>query len=311
MRFATASRIIFALTAAITASACGDEARQLRIEEAAPTVANAIGAGTGFGGAARARDLVPAPAIEVRSVSVPPDGERPETHLELARSFLTSGDRKQALAAARKAVKLAGSSSAAWNTLGRAQLAYHNYDDAITAFERAVELNPENAFAWNNLGFTLNTLELWDEAARALEAATASAEVTGYMWNNLGVAYEHLDRLDEARRAYERGAASGSQVAAHSRVRLEGVDTIVREQIAARPSEVLDAHGLVDEVEVVEEALRAEEVETDHGEAEEQTDEAVGEDEDGSDGEVVPVSPPGGGSALDPTSSTVVDQEGC
>ena len=47
------------------------------------------------------------------------------------------------------------------------------------------------------------------------------------MFNNLGTAYEQLDQLDEAREAYEAGGKLGSTVAAASRKRLEGVDTIV------------------------------------------------------------------------------------
>jgi hypothetical protein len=46
------------------------------------------------------------------------------------------------------------------------------------------------------------------------------------MFNNLGTALEQLDRLDEAREAYEQGGKLGSVVAAASRKRLEGVDSI-------------------------------------------------------------------------------------
>ena len=50
-----------------------------------------------------------------------------EPHVELALMFIASHDKALAIAAATKSVKLAPSSSRAWNTLGRAQLAVWSY----------------------------------------------------------------------------------------------------------------------------------------------------------------------------------------
>jgi tetratricopeptide (TPR) repeat protein len=193
------------------------------------------------------------------------DGKQHEPHLELARLLLTTGDEKLALVEAKKAVKLAPKSSAAWNTLGRAHRARFQYDAAITAFEAALDRNPKNGYAWNNLGLTLLDLELWLEAKNALEEATALPEATGYMWNNLGIAYEHLDLLDDARVAFEKGADHGSAAAKASRERLEGVKTIASAnvivtdvELVSDAEQVVEEAGQIDEAAIVEEALAEE-----------------------------------------------------
>jgi tetratricopeptide (TPR) repeat protein len=154
------------------------------------------------------------------------DKKRAEPHIELAKLFITSGDRGLAMAAANKAVKLAPLSSQAWNTKGRAELNRFAYDDAIEAFSKAVELNQDNVWAWNNLGYTELQLEKYDEAVEHLSQATQKKDATGFMFNNLGTALEHLDRLDEARVAFEAGGKLGSKEALSSRKRLEGVKSI-------------------------------------------------------------------------------------
>jgi Flp pilus assembly protein TadD len=168
---------------------------------------------------ARARELFEAAARFDRKAAEP--------HIELARLFITSGERALAIRAAGKAVKLAPSSSQAYNTLGRAELSRFRYDDAIIAFRQATELDPDNVWAWNNLGYTHLQLAQYREAADALAEATSRKGTEGYMWNNLGTALEHLDELDDARDAYDHGGKLGSREALASRKRLEGVDTIV------------------------------------------------------------------------------------
>lgn len=154
------------------------------------------------------------------------DKKQADPHIELARLFITSGERALAIRSATRAVKLAPASSHAYNTLGRAELARFHYDNAIDAFRQATELDPDNVWAWNNLGYVHLQHERFQEAADALVEATSRAGTTGYMWNNLGTAYEHLDQLEEAREAFEQGGVLGSVAARSSRKRLEGVDSI-------------------------------------------------------------------------------------
>jgi tetratricopeptide (TPR) repeat protein len=163
------------------------------------------------------------------------DKKRAEPHIELAKLFITSGDRGLAMAAANKAVKLAPLSSQAWNTKGRAELNRFAYDDAIEAFSKSVELNQDNVWAWNNLGYTELQLKKYDEAVEHLSQATQKKDATGFMFNNLGTALEHLDRLDEARVAFEAGGKLGSREALSSRKRLEGVKSIAIVETTDKP----------------------------------------------------------------------------
>ena len=165
-------------------------------------------------------------AREMFEAAIKLDKKRAEPHLELAKMFITSGDRGLAIAAANKAVKLVPLSSAAWNTKGRAELNRFAYDDAIEAFTKSVELNPDNVWAWNNLGYTELQLKKYDAAVAHLTEATSRAGATGFMFNNLGTALEQLDRLDDARTAFESGGKLGSVEAAKSRKRLDGVESI-------------------------------------------------------------------------------------
>lgn len=167
---------------------------------------------------ARARMLFEAAAKLDRTSAAP--------HIELARSYIATSEKALAIRHASKAVKLAPESSQAYNTLGRAELLRHRYDEATIAFRQATELDPGNVWAWNNLGLVYLTQKDYVEAVNALLEATGRKGVEGYMWNNLGTAYEQLDRLDEARDAFDSGAKLGSVAAKSSRKRLDGVDSI-------------------------------------------------------------------------------------
>ncbi|MEJ7604613.1 MAG: tetratricopeptide repeat protein [Kofleriaceae bacterium] len=159
-------------------------------------------------------------------------------HVELARSYIGTKDKALARKHARMGVKLAPSSSYAFNTLGRAELLRHDYDAAITAFATATEIDDTNVWAWNNLGLVYLMLDQHEDAVAALEQATTHKGATGFMWNNLGLAYEQLDQLDDARVAFERGGKLGSSEAVASRKRLEGVKSIIVMKSDPKPAAV-------------------------------------------------------------------------
>ncbi len=165
-------------------------------------------------------------AMEMFEAAIKLDGKRAEPHMELARLHIAMNAKAQAVIEANKAVKLAPSSSQAWNTKGRAELLRFSYDDAVAAFTKATDLNKDNVWAWNNLGYTQLQLKKYDEAVVSLTEATTRKGAAGYMFNNLGTALEQLDRLDEARVAYEEGGKLGSNESLASRHRLEGVKSI-------------------------------------------------------------------------------------
>jgi tetratricopeptide (TPR) repeat protein len=314
MKSSLIRRVLFAVAVAASAAACGDKPTttpELAPEpiphrvvpgpapetqpsvvtksEAAPMpvptdYADAMELGAK---AVKAKDVVLARAMFDAASRL--DDTRGEPQLELARLFLSMGDKKLALTSAKKATKLAPESSAAWNTLGRAQLARFAYDDAITAFEKAVDKNPKNAYAWNNLGFTMLELELWSEARNALEEATALPDATGYMFNNLGLAYEHLDMQDEALVAFAAGGEKGSADAKYNHGRLEtgttvaSVDVVITDvrQVPNADGGVVEETGQIEEASIVEEAVRAEaaaEADLEHGDLDSETNVEDGEE---------------------------------
>jgi tetratricopeptide (TPR) repeat protein len=175
------------------------------------------------------------------------DKKNADPHIELARMYITMNEKGLAVAAANKAVKLAPTSSQAWNTKGRAELTAHKYEEAITAFTTSVELNDTNVFAWNNLGYTELLLKRYDDAAAHLLQATSRDGATGYMFNNLGTALEHLDQLDDARMAYDAGGKLGSKEAASSRKRLEGVDSVAVANVEPVESPKVKEYTNIDE----------------------------------------------------------------
>jgi tetratricopeptide (TPR) repeat protein len=177
-------------------------------------------------------------AVTMFEAAIKLDKKRAEPHVELARIYIAESQRGLAVAASKKATKLAPLSSQAWNTQGRAELTAFDYDAAIEAFSRACELDQNNVWAWNNLGLTELQLKKYDEAVEHLTEATSRKGATGYMYNNLGTALEQLGRFDEARLAFDSGGQLGSREAASSRKRLEGVTSVAKAEAKPEPKKV-------------------------------------------------------------------------
>jgi Flp pilus assembly protein TadD len=167
-------------------------------------------------------------------------GDQPKSTLAAARKALSDGEHEHALKLAKQAVAKMPKSSAAWNTLGRAQLESGNHKAAIASFEKSIEINPKNSYAKNNLGLTLIYDKRYEDAVDALEDAVEMEPVEGYMWNNLGMAYEHLDRLDEARDAYRKGVEMDNDRAKESLARLTGVKSVITTARADTPTTTTD-----------------------------------------------------------------------
>jgi Flp pilus assembly protein TadD len=171
----------------------------------------------------------PEPKIEIKKeevATVEDEEMKPSEAIAGARDALNQGELDRAIKLARVAVAKSPKRSAAWNTLGRVQLARGERKDARASFEKAVELNPSSSYAQNNLGLTLIYEGKYDEAVDALESAIELEPVESYMYNNLGMAYEHLDRLEEARDAYHKAADLKSKPATENLARLQGVKTV-------------------------------------------------------------------------------------
>ena len=174
--------------------------------------------------------VAPAPVTETAPpVAIAEDVEpSPNELVKDARSALATGELKRALKLAKLAVLEAPGKSAAWNTLGRAQLRLGQRSAAVDSFAQAVDCNPSSAWAQNNYGLALLYEGNYDEAVSALEEATELAPDIGLMWNNLGMAYEHVDRVEEARYAYKHAIGLDHKSAAQNFVRIEGIRSLRR-----------------------------------------------------------------------------------
>ena len=173
--------------------------------------------------------------------------ERPASQhaqIQLARTLLAMGQGGEAREHAEAAIELDGTSSLAWNTMGRVELAEGENEAAIASFERSTEEDADNSYAWNNLGFVLIEEEQYEDAVAALEEATTGGAPRAYMWNNLGMAYEHLDQIELARAAYRQAGNGGSAKALANFQRLDGVISL----FAAGTEEAPEDSGVALEV---------------------------------------------------------------
>lgn len=72
--------------------------------------------------------------------------------------------RKEALAEATEAARLAATAPDAWQVLGAAQFEAGKFDDAASSYRRAAELRPDDPISLLGLGLALARLGLWEEA---------------------------------------------------------------------------------------------------------------------------------------------------
>ncbi len=169
-----------------------------------------------------------------QAAQMAPNAAMPE--IQQARMYLTLGETGQAREHIAEAIEMDSTSSFAWNTMGRVEMAERDYEAAIVSFARAVDEDPDNSYAWNNLGLVYLSTEDYLEAVQALERATSGVSPKAYMWNNLGMAYEHLNDLVLARASYDQAIGAGSDRAQANYDRLIGVVSLVPAIVPEDPS---------------------------------------------------------------------------
>jgi Flp pilus assembly protein TadD len=176
--------------------------------------------------------LPPPPAVKVEIATETVEDEedivKPGDALAAARKALDEDKPERAFKMAKVATYHTPKRSAAWNTLGRAQLRLGQRQDAITSFEKAVELNDKSSYAKNNLGLALIYDKRFEEAIDVLEQAVELEPVEAFMWNNLGMAYEQVDRLEDARESYGKAVEMNNDRARDSLARLLGVKSVIK-----------------------------------------------------------------------------------
>jgi Flp pilus assembly protein TadD len=221
----------FAIASALTLSACEDSPAPRHMQVTAPvTTPTPVATPEAkpqpvVTAKPEAKPVAPTSAVEDNTDA---DDDNGIDIVKDAREALDGNEIDRGMKLAKMAVKRQPKRSAAWNTLGRAQLKKGERKSAIESFKTAVELNPSSSYAQNNLGLALIYDGKYSDAVDALEEATQLEPVEGYMFNNLGMAYEHLDRLDDARDAYRQAFELDADHAKENLARLEGVKSVMR-----------------------------------------------------------------------------------
>src|SRR6185312_12293208 len=122
----------------------------------------------------------------------------PDFHNSLGIALATSGDRKSAIKAFRRAVQLRPSYNEAWGNLSAALEQQGEFDEALTAIEHAIANHDLDAKAHHRRGILLGKLRRWKQAAQAHRNAIELGMPLEQVVEHLVVALERSRQPDEA-----------------------------------------------------------------------------------------------------------------
>jgi len=89
--------------------------------------------------------------------------------------------------------------SEAWDNVGRAYAALHEYDEAEKAFKRQIAANPKDLYAYNSLGVMYRNMKRYPDAIEYFHKQIAVNPRDRYAHDNLGISFAALNRWEEAR----------------------------------------------------------------------------------------------------------------
>ena len=133
--------------------------------------------------------------------------KEPAAYSILGAVYLLQGNRDEAAAACRKAIKLNPKFSDAHLNLGNVMISKALIDDAIVSYRQAVSTNPRNVAGWNNLGNALLQRGKTAEAGYACRQALNIDPKFANAWNCLGNVLKDIARVAEAVEAYRRAVS--------------------------------------------------------------------------------------------------------
>ncbi len=150
------------------------------------------------------------------SVRLPPVSQS----LEEGDSAYRRHDYEAAKRAYLEAIKLdTQNHSEAWNNLGRAYAALHDYGKAESAYQRQIEINPKDLYAYNNLGVTYRAMKREGDAIASFRKEIAITPRDRFAHDNLAISLAAMNKWEEAR-AEEEIAVEISPEDVTKRVRL-------------------------------------------------------------------------------------------
>ena len=137
-------------------------------------------------------------AIDLIHQAIGKKGDVPDFHNSLGIALATSGDRKSAIKAFRRAVQLRPTYSEAWSNLSAALEQQGEFDEALTAIEHAIANHDVDAKAHHRRGILLGKLRRWKQAAQAHRNAIELGMPLEQVVEHLVVALERSRQTDEA-----------------------------------------------------------------------------------------------------------------
>jgi tetratricopeptide (TPR) repeat protein len=121
--------------------------------------------------------------------------------LNMVRASL-AGDRAEQTTALREVAREAGADVDAWRTLADLELVNKNFPEAVRAYERASELEPGNLMTWNSLGYARAYAGDLKGAVEALEQYRRLAPLDANAIDSLGDVHFYLGHFSEAEKYY-------------------------------------------------------------------------------------------------------------
>ncbi|HEX5258734.1 MAG TPA: tetratricopeptide repeat protein [Sphingomicrobium sp.] len=128
-------------------------------------------------------------------------GQAASYHANLGEILRQAGRLDEAAAAIEEAIKLEPNNAQALNNLGIIQYERKQFADAVQSYRRALELRPTMAEALNNLGNALRLTGDIDGALHAYQEALTQRAVYPEVYNNLGTLLQQDQKFEEAEHA--------------------------------------------------------------------------------------------------------------
>jgi anaphase-promoting complex subunit 8 len=114
------------------------------------------------------------------------------------------GDRKKAIEAFSRAIKLDFNYSPAWTLLGHEYVDSCNPKAAVEVYRKAVDINPKDYRAWYGLGQAYDLLQLPSYSIYYHQRAIAIRPNDSRMWGALGASLEQTGKYLEAIKCLKR-----------------------------------------------------------------------------------------------------------
>jgi tetratricopeptide (TPR) repeat protein len=154
-----------------------------------------------------------------RAIKLAP--KAPSIHANLGEVLRQAGKTKDAAKSLEMAVQLDPGNAQALNNLGIIRYEEGKFDEAVDFYRRALAIKPEMSEAHNNLGNALRMAGDLDGAALAYQDALVQREIYPEAYNNLGTLLQQDKQLEDAEHALKKAISQNPRyVEAHNNLAL-------------------------------------------------------------------------------------------